>query len=944
MIGPIYRLFLIFIFGCMVNFANAQITLTGQVLDQETGQPLIGAAVQVSGTAIGVATDLDGRFQFIYPKSGEVSITLSFLGYEKLTLPVSARNGQADLGTIFMVSSMSSLETFTVRASLEGQQRALNQQRTADNIKNVISAELMGRFPDLNVAESMQRIPGINIQRDKGEGSTVSIRGTPQHFTTIQINGEQIPSVQQNGNRNEALDLIPADQLASMEITKAPTPDIDGDAIGGVINLKTPVARSLDPSVSADLALGYNDLSGGLNGIGKLKMGKRFLANDQVPEGRMGLILGGSYYSTDNSEDRTDATWLGIPRPISELDRDTLVMGNYQYRRTQNNRERIGATLTLDYRFSEDSELIFNYMYNRRSDEDLRNRLRFDMDRSGARFISLDSIVGGRARRDIDVFDEVKTNQSFNLQGIHQAGRLKVDWGAYYTFSNRTYESQRGDFARDEIGIVIDSPNGIYSPRPAFRTAAEFPSVYDPFLFGDFRRYEEDFETTDATNLVGKVDLRYDFSLAGKFPVYLKAGGKYRTQTNDKFRQNRVLRINDPNNLVNEEESFLRSMSGSEPISFLDTDYRFGPLLGRNQFQSYIQSIRRFQTSSDDAWDALRLSLNDTYQASEDITAAYLMGRAQLDKLMVLAGVRWEDNRVRYDAFEVFRVGTNVTGDPISGGTDYSFILPNLHLKYSLGTFQALRFSAVYNYARPNFVDIVPFVNFDADAITLTLGNPDLSPAKAFNLDLMFENYFENVGIFSVGLFYKAIDKFQFSRIDPSLSEDFPGYPSTQGFRFRQEQNGENAKVGGVEVNFVRALDFLPGVLQNLNLDANYTFAASDAFTQDRTGIALPGQARHTFNTSLSFDYKGFSARVMGNYNGTFVSSLASQAQDDIFQKDRFQVDVNASYVLSDRWRIYGEWVNVNNAASIQYQGDISRLSRVAYFGWWTRIGVGFKL
>jgi TonB-dependent receptor len=814
----------------------------------------------------------------------------------------------------------------------------------ADNIKNVISAELIGRFPDLDVAESMQRIPGVNIQRDKGEGSTVTIRGTPQHFTSIQINGEQIPSVQQNGNRNEALDLIPADQLASMEITKAPTPDMDGDAIGGVINLKTPIARKIDLALSSDLALGYNDLSGGLNGIGKIKIGKRFFATEDLPDGKLGVLIGSSYYSTDNSEDRTDATWLGLQRPIQQLDRDTIVMGNYQYRRTQNNRERVGGTFTLDYKFSETSDIVFNYMYNRRRDQDIRNRSRFDMDRSGSVYQTLDSITLGRARRDLEIFDELKTNQSFNLQGSHRINRFSLDWSGYYTFSNRTLNSDRGDFARDEVTLIAVNQGGVYGARPSFRTASGFPSIYDPFLYSDFRRYEEDFESTDATNLVGRFDLRYDFSIKDTYPAYLKIGAKYRTQSNDKLRDNQVLRINDPNGLIQREEIFLRSISGNEPISFLDSDYRFGPLLGVTEFQTYISSIRRFLTTSDDAWDALRLSLNDTYQANEDIFAAYAMGRIQLDKLMLLGGFRYEKNQVRYDAFEVFRVGTSVNGEPIQGGSDYDYLLPNFHLKYSLNRNQAFRFSAVSNYARPNFVDIVPFVNFDADAITLTLGNPDLLPAKAWNFDLMFENYYETIGIFSVGVFYKDIDQFQFSRIDPSLTEDFPGYPSTQGFRFRQEQNGENAKVAGLELNFVRALDFLPGFLSLFNIDANYTYAWSEAFTQDRTGILLPGQATHTFNTSLSFDYKGFSARLMGNYNGTFVTSLASQVQDDIFQQYRFQVDANASYTLSNRWRVFGEWVNINNAPSIRYQGDPSRISRVAYFGWWTRIGIGFKL
>ncbi|WP_226390324.1 TonB-dependent receptor [Penaeicola halotolerans] len=919
------------------------IQIKGKVIDAETNEPLFGASMGLEGLVGGVATNLDGDFVFRTDKKGSQVFVIRFIGFETKSIPVNIADQDIDLGIIKLGANVSNLETFEVRGSLEGQQRALNQQRTADNIKNIISADLIGRFPDLNVAEAMQRVPGVNIQRDKGEGSTVSIRGTPQHFTAIQINGEQIPSVQQDGSRNEALDLIPADQLSSMEITKAPTPDMDGDAIGGVINLKTPIARKKELAVRTEAALGYNDISGGLNGIGKLRLDRRFFATDNDPIGKLGVILGASYYSTNNSEDRIDATWLGIPRPVGNMENPEIVMGNYQFRSTINQRERIGATATLDYHFNDKHEIVFNYMYNRREDIDTRNRLRFDMDRSGAVYQRLDSITDGRIRRDINLFDELKTNQSFNLQGYHRLGAWKLDWSAYYTVSNRTFSSDRGDFAQDEVGIVADNPGGIYADVPIFRQAAGEQSMYDPFFYSDFRRYEEDFETTDATNLVTRLDILRNFTLFGDTQAYIKVGGKYRSQTNSKFRNNQVLRFNDPNGLINPQEAFLRVLSRTEPISFLNSGYRFGPLIGRQAFQSYINQNRLLLDTSDDAWDSERLSLNDTYDAFEDIYATYAMARIQLNKWMVLAGVRYEYNDVRYDAFEVFRVGTTVEGSPITGGTSYGFILPNLHVKYSLDKFRAIRFSAVVNYARPNFVDIVPFVNYDADAITLRLGNPDLQPAQAINLDLMYEHYFANVGIISVGGFYKDIDQFQFSRIDPSLLNDFPGYPSTQGFRFEQEQNGENAQVAGVEVNFVRALDFLPGILSKLNIDANYTYAYSDAFTQDRNNISLPGQAEHTFNAALSGDFGKFTGRIMANYNGDFVSSLASQRQDDIIQEQRLQVDANASYAINDKWRIFGEWVNITNAPSIRYQGERERISRIAYFGWWTRMGVSFR-
>lgn len=927
-----------------INAQEREVIITGRVVDSLLNEPLFSVDVLLKDKFYGTITNADGNFILrISDNRKQDTLQFNYLGFKTKEIQIKLNRDEIDLGTVKLQEEFESLDAVIVTSSLEGQQKALNQQRNADNIKNIVSADLIGRFPDLNVAEALQRVPGININRDKGEGSEVSIRGTPANFTTIQINGEQIPSVQQDGQRNESLDLIPADQLATMEVTKAPTADMDGDAIGGVVNLRTPTAKKNKLGLKAESALGFNDISGGLNGIGKLKLDKRFFENDDVTEGKLGIMASASYFSTDNSEDRIDADWQGIPRPVQSLGTDELVLANYQFRKTENQRERIGATFTADYKFNDKNSIVFNYMFNRREDNDLRNRFRIDTDRSGTEFPSLDTILNARVRRDINFFDEIKTNNSFNLQGYHTLKNWQIDWGAYYTISNRTFSSDRGDFSRDEIDLVVNSPKGIYEQIPEFATLNPDTDLFNPLLYNDFRRYEEDAETTDATNMVGRVDFTNFFKLFDKYDSYIKFGSKVRMQTNSKFRDNVVFAINDPNNVLRANEAFLRVIGTTEPDDFLYDDVRFGPTVDRNRFRNYISDNRAFFQTADNAWDSRRLSLSDTYDAFEDIYAAYIMGRFQIDKLMILAGVRYEYNDVGYDAFEVIRQGTNVEGTPISGGNDYGFILPNIHLKYSINRFTALRFSSVFNYARPNFVDLVPFVNFDADAVRLSLGNPELQPASAFNLDFMYETYFKNVGVLSVGAFYKSIDDFQFSRIDPSLADEFPGYPNTQGFEFRQEQNGENAQVAGLEVNFVRSLDFLPEFFKNFSINANYTYAFSDAFTQDRDGISLPGQAEHTANAALAFDYKKFTTRLSANYNGEFLSSIASQSQDDIIQKDRLQLDLNASYDFDKNWRIYTEVVNMTNAPAIRYQGDSSRISRIAYFGWWSRIGLSYR-
>lgn len=915
--------------------------IRGRITDAATEEPLPGATIHDKVNFSGTATDYDGNFRLTNLKSGKTVLTISYLGYNTKELVVTMPDDNHKMFDIVLSDAGMQLSELVVTGSFEGQQRALNLQRSADNIMNVVSADLIGKFPDKNVAEALQRLPGINILRDKGEGSTVTIRGTPQHFTNVSINGEQLASVQQSGARTEALDLISADQLGSIEVTKALTADMDGDAIGGNINLRTPTARTHTWRVRGDLGMGFNDLSGKLNNISKLQVSRRFFPNAQNQQGRLGALLSGSYYGNNNSEDRMDATWAGVRRPVRMLNDHLILPEDYEFRKTENKRERVGLTATIDYKVT-DHQVIFNYMYNYREDDDLRNRVRFDLDQSGTEWVSLDSILNGRIRRDINLWNEIKTNHNFNLEGVHTFDSWKVDWGAFYTRSQRDYTSTRGDFARAGITIIPDNEGGILQQVPLLRPAIPY-DVKNPLLLNDFRRYEEDMEYTKASNLVGKFNVRKDYVLGGNSGNF-QFGAKVRTMVNDKFRDNKVFAFFDPNQVLNLEEAFAHVSTRTEPIDFLNGRYAFGPRVDREKFTSYIDTYRRLLIQGDDSWDAERLSKNDTYDASENVYAGYLMNRVQLKKILLIAGLRYEYNNVTYNAFDVKRRGTNVEATPIQGGSDYGFLLPSLHVKYSVNDLTNFRFAYTQSYARPNFVDLVPFVNYDADAARLYIGNTELMPSRSNNIDLMFERYDRDGGVISGGLFFKHMDRFQFTRIVPSLLEDFPDYPQTAGFEFRQEQNGKRAIVYGFEFNYMQQFSFLPGIWSGLSTYLNYTLTASDASTQDRSGMRLPGQALHTGNAALSWDYKGFTSKVSANYNGSYINSVASNENDDIIQGDRFQVDLNLSQRINKRMSLYAEFVNITNSPSIRYQGNENQISRIAYFGWSTRFGITYRL
>lgn len=931
--------------GTASNLQAQSATISGVVIDSLSNEPLPGAAVQIGTSAKGAATNLDGAFYLPKVPIGEVTLRIMYIGYKDKFITLNLKENEERYLDIRLQSDVNMMNEIVVVINLEGQQKALNQQRTSDRVMNVISSDVMGRFPDLNVAEALQRVPGVNISRSRGEGSTVSLRGTPTHFTSININGEQIPSTQDNGSRNESLDLIPADQIASMEIVKAITSDMDGDAIGGSINLRTPKAKSMDWEMKAETGGGYNALAQSYNGIGRFKIGRRFFADNDSPRGKLGLQAGLSYFETDNEEDEQEIVWSAFnDTPIVGLGIDTVVIENHEVNDLLNQRTRTGATFTLDYEFNPDSDIIFNFIYSRRKDIDEQNRLRTFLNQSaGVQWESLSVIRGAELRRDLALREYYSENFSYNLEGRHKVlGRAIVDWGMFYADSRRVEDALNGRFERgpqNRIDLQTTTSDGIFTDFVGFQTYESDIDFFDPFIINELNRYDRVDLNLDASNMVAKANFELPYNV-GNATATFKTGFKLRSQSNDRIRRNDIYNYSDPNRVLDPREGFASIISSFEDEDFLNGNLRFGPSINPSLFRDFID--RNEQLYLYDTIRSNRNTFNDTYSATEDIYAAYVMNRFQFNKLMILLGLRYETNRVNYEAYSV----NNITGDatPLTDGTTYDFLLPNVHFKYAVNPLTIIRTAFTFNYARANFSDIVPFLNIDEEGSRLIAGNPELKPAGAFNADLMFERYLGNVGILSLGAFYKNIDDFQFTRNLRFLRPGDPFFDRFPGYQLRQEQNGEVATVYGLEVNAQTNLSFMPGVLKGISLFFNYTYTASDATTSDRSGINLPGQADHTWNASLGYDYKKFSAKASANYNGSFLNTVAGEARNDLIQEDRLQLDLNASLTVGKHIRLFGEFMNVTNAPAILYQGNRDRIAAYAYFGWWNRFGVSYSL
>lgn len=877
--------------------------ITGQVNDSNNGSPLAGATVSIPGQGIGAATDLSGRF-VLTVSAGKVELLVRYLGYQDTTLTVEVVAGKTSELVFALSSKTYELSGVTITGLLQGQARALNQQRAADNIKNIVAADQIGRFPDPNAAEALQRVPGVNIERDQGEGRYVLVRGLAPQFTNINVNGEQIPSPEADV-RFVALDAIPSDQLASLEVTKALTPDMDGDAIGGSVNLITRTAQPGKMQVNGSLLGGYNNLMGKPNMQGSLMLGKRFGEKE-----KLGVLVNVSHYHNDLGSDN----WEREP-----FDNE-LELRDYELTRT-----RFGLSGTLDYRFDSRNEIYFRALSTRFTDREWRRR---------HVFIPEDGEI---ERLTKDRF-EAQAVQSFNLGGKHIFPHVQVDYEAQYSYGEQ-------DTPYDIEGAFIA---GLDSD---IQFGGDFPVINAPgYLENDqyeFDSFEAGSTIAQDQNLTAKVNIGIPYKL-GANPGLIKFGGKIRLKEKSyNIKQEVYESLGGVPNL-NEFEG------GLADDNFLGGRFPLTPGLDVSRLMRYFNdNPQQFELQVEDK--AIDEAL-ESYQATENVFAGYLMARQQLNKLMLLGGLRYEFTRTNYQSSDVV-IAPN--GDlqeirPIEGGRDYAYLLPQLHLRYALNSSTNLRAAATFSYARPNFAEIVPSQEANFEDEEATVGNPELTPVSAFNLDLLGEHYYGNVGVLSGGLFYKRLDGFIYNRIIFDSQYPLFGNPIATGIDVTQAQNGEQANLFGVEVAFQRNLDFLPGALSGLSLYLNYTFTQSAANIQSREAdednpdlqetLPLPGQAAHVGNASLSYERKAFSARLSVNFNGAYLSEIGGSLEEDIYVDNRLQMDLNLTYALNKRIRVFGEFLNLTNQPFEVYQGTADTRIQREFYSWWSRFGVKIDL
>ncbi len=920
-----FRLLPALVAGLLLAIASpaaAQGVISGQVLDEANGLAVTGVAVRIESIGRGAISDRSGRFVLTGVPAGRQTLTTRYLGYAPVRQTVDVTDGRTVTVTLRIKSAETTLGAVQVVASRAGQASALNQQKNAANVTNVVAADQIGRFPDANLGDALKRIPGVTIGLDQGEARFGSIRGTEPRFNSVMVNGERVPSAEAEV-REVQLDLIPADMVQAIEVNKSLTPDMDADAIGGSVNVVTRAAPA-GLRLSATAGSGYNWIRNKPVLVGGLVAGNRFLDN------KLGVIASASYYDQQFGSDNKEGTW-------DRTDDGRAYMNEFDLRRYDVQRTRRSMSASLDYRFDENNSVMLRSLYNSRDDWENRFRARYVLGEPNASGVQTTEIRrqtkgGGPDPRIKQTRLEDQRTQSHQLSGEHLlGGRATLTWSGSIARASETRPDER--YIEWRARNVAIQPDYADQQNPQFN--AVNPAAVAPSAF-TFRRIEQQESYTKDEDQNARVDLLLPLT-EGDNATRLKFGARYRGK--EKLRDNSFNRAEPLTSLGT------LAVAGSQDFT-TSRNYAGNYQYGTFTTPQFLADLDLFNASRFELEDRPDEYAAGNFDAEERITAGYGMIEQRFGPTVSLvAGVRVENTNVDYNGFE-FDVDEE-TVRPTTGSQSYTDVLPSLNVRWDVTPNTVVRGAWTNTLARPNYFDLVPYREVSLEDNELAIGNPALEPTRSMNFDLTAERYLENVGLISVGVFHKQITDFifnltRFQSVDPVTGQLFS--------QISQPRNGAEAQLTGVETAFQRQLDFLPGMLRYLGVYVNYTYNNSSVDGLDIEGretesLPLLGTAKHSGNLSFSFDAPRVTLRLAMNYQSESLDAGEGGYNEDAFfdrwADRRTDIDANANVRITPSMQFFVEANNLNNRPLRFYQGVRGRLMQDEYYG--RRIQSGFK-
>ena len=936
--------------------------IKGTVVDANSGEALIGANVIIQGTSIGAAANIDGEFMLTDIEPGEYTLKISYVGYKDKTEKVTVISNRATEITVNLSWVAVEGKEVVVTAQAKGQLAAINEQLSSNEIKNVVSKDKIRELPDANAAESVGRLPGISLARSGGEGYGVIIRGLQPKYSKIMVDGVALSATGSN-DRTVSMSSISSYSLEGIEVIKSPTADMDGDQVGGSVNMKMRTAPSgLKTEVIAEG--GYRQLRNKLSDYNFVGT-----ASDRFFKDKLGVFAQATIDGKDMGSNRMSASYYIKnlnPNILNELSINGLYLTNdFSYRK------RYGGTLTLDYLIPDGKVYFKNFLSSSFSD--------------GQNYTE----YYGTSQREFQVRDYDSERLMFtNIFGYEQyLSIFKVN--AKLSHTHTSGETPNNIYFRFRAENDMNHFEGDTAPE-------DIPS-YAKNVFDDFKWASADNQTSkmSGTQIMAQLDLETDFKLTKQITGKIKFGGKFiydeRSYDYEKYNGNPnyagsnytealVAGIDRFNDLPGNSRTYPYSLFIDNNFShgeFLNGAYELGPVADIEQLHQIIdimEGVRQEVGNAVTGYQYLDFTsqIND-YSGSERLGAGYLMAELNITKnLTFIPGVRYEAKQTTYNGVYGYNVGleeTKFNAIDTTSQRNNDFWLPMIHLKYEPFDWLQVRLAYTKTLARPNFTDIIPNMYYYTNGIKMR--NVNLRPELAESYDLYFAFSDNYLGLLTVGGFYKNIEDKIFSRGSKILTnpEEYGIDPKYKGYKYSTQENNETVSVSkGFEVDWQTNFWYLPSFLKGFVLNVNYTkiysetvypkheyktimpdpsqpWITKDSLIDKSYTDRLLGQPDAIVNVALGYDYKDFSIRVSMNYTTDVFNSTNFYPAYRILSNELTLWDLSVKQKLP--WyglQVYCNVTNFTRAIEKTHRFSGNKPSTHNYYGSNATLGVIWRL
>ena len=874
-------------------------SIRGRVFDSHTGEPLIGANVALEHTHYTTSVQLDGSFTFKRVPAGKYVVIVSTIGY------VTSKSDEVEAGRSDQYLSISLQPTaITMQevqvstlggAGSDGRARRLEQNSNV--VENLLSARTIELSPDITVANAVQRVSGVTIARDNtGDGRYAIIRGMDQRYNNVLVNGIKIPSPD-NQYRFVPMNIFPSEMLERLEVIKALTPNMEGDAIGGTMNLvmkSAPDHFLLTANVSGGYSTIFSDrpfttfLRSGINKQSPAELhGNQYAAQPsdfstsnleyynrthpinstygltvghRFAGGKLGVILSGSYQSLFKGtiSDRLVPDAQPLPAPQA----NTLNPSDSYVRQFNTLTQRFGLQNKIDYIFNSKNKLSLFNMYVHQ--DQYETRFTPDSSTAGLNSTATSTLVSPQYRSTW----QIQNIYNATLQGDHQlSNRVSVNWSGAYSVAKQELPDQ-ATYNWNEF-VYRDAKGNI-------------DSIHNYIPNGTSNVVTHRWEHNKDQDLAGYGNLTYKPTIF-RHDVEFMTGGLYRYKTRDNYNNEYDLQAN--------------VSSPTTPFTNIQNVPLYFQATGQNQ------GVNTAATA-------------DTYTAHEKVAAGYIQAKLMLLKaLQVLGGVRVENTQFDYTT------ALPLTSTQGAYGTiHYTDVLPSVHFKYLLNSNQDIRLSYFKSISRPSYNDLIPYPDNSDNEFTHQ-GNPLLKHVRADNLDLRYELFQHLADQILVGAFYKRLEnpiEYYVTNINGPSS------------LFILPQNSSPVTNFGFEGVFTKYFGMF-------GINANYTYTHSRVTTTKRvygetatSGIQttnmeqsrpLQGQADNIGNLSLLFKDQniGLDIQLAFSYTGTRIAEVSPYYGLDIWAKPFSGLDLSLEKRITRHFVFFGKINNLTDAPNKEY-------------------------